>query len=602
MLRLASGLTGLFALLPAIATAEIHYTVRANPEQETLTVRVEVPDARQGVKFQIPNWAPGSYRLVDNFRQVKDLKATDGGGRSLEIDTVMTETQKAYGDGEARRTANNAICTWSVEPADKVIIEYTLTSRVLDGTMHWAGPSTYIYIVDRIKEPCRLKVESPENWPAYVGLDSIGRSHTEFFAPDYDVLADNPVTMGNVLVDEYVSRGKTHTIVLRGQPKAEVDRTYLLKACQAVTEFQTDFFGAYAPYNKYVWHFNVTDSVDGAGGLEHLSSTTISLASGVGPGAFSVISHEFFHLWNVKRIRAKVLGPFDYTKLPETGTLWWMEGVTDYYAHLLPFRYKWTSEADFLADAASNIASIRRSAGLQLVSPHESSIRVGEASNGRGNSNGYQISYYTLGWVCGLLLDIELIDRTQGRHRLDDVTMALWEMTKDDQPGFEEDEIRKQLIRYGGAGMGKVYDDIIMTKGDKRIEDYLARAGLRLTQVRVPGVDFGFTAPANAQNGMIIQRLTRPSEAVKSGDKIVMFGGEKIEGSRRRQMEAFERARAKAQPGVAIPVRVIRGDQTLDAQIVPEFASRVVTRVEKIAFVNDRQRLVRDALLMQKDY
>jgi len=592
----------LFAAIAAISSAEITYRVTLDPAANSLRVRIEVSDTSKGISVQIPNWAPGSYRLVDNFRNVKNLTAKDGAGRDLRIEQVMAPSPKRYGDGDNIRTANNEICTWNIAPAASTVIEYDMASRLVDGAMHWSGPSTYMYVMGRINEPCRLHVSSPAKWPVYIGLDAVRGGTNEFTAPDYDVLADNPATVGEVLVDTYVSRGKPHYIVMRGTAKADVDREALIKVCKFVTDMQTDFFRGDAPYNHYVWHFNVNDSPDGAGGLEHLSSTQISLASGVGIGAISVISHEFFHLWNVKRIRSAVLGPFDYTKLPETGAIWWLEGVTDYYAHQLLYRYAWVDEPVFFADAASNITAIRRTPGLHEVSPYEASFRVSEAANGRGNSGGYKISYYPLGWVCGLLLDIELIERTQGRYRLDDIELALWDLCGDGRPGFAEDEIRKQLIRFGGSEMGKVYDDIIMTKGDKPIEAYLAKAGLRLTQLRVPTTDFGFTAPANATNGMVIQRLTRPSETLKSGDRILKIGGETIAGSRRAQMVAFAKVREKAEPGVPIPITVKRGEETLELRFTPEFASRMETRVEKMAFITPQQRMVRDALMKQATF
>ena len=144
--------------------------------------------------------------------------------------------------------------------------------------------------------------------------------------------------------------------------------------------------------------------------------------------------------------------------------------------------------------------------------------------------------------------------------------------------------------------------DIIMTKGDKPIEAYLAKAGLRLTQLRVPTTDFGFTAPANATNGMVIQRLTRPSETLKSGDRILKIGGETIAGSRRAQMVAFAKVREKAEPGVPIPITVKRGEETLELRFTPEFASRMETRVEKMAFITPQQRMVRDALMKQATF
>ena len=459
--------------------ADVAYDVTVDPTAGTLHVKVQFPKADNGLRIQIPNWAPGSYRLADTFKNVQNFKATSATGTALTTNVEMTTTPKTYGDGADRKTIQNPICTWVVGGAPTVVVEYDLNMKPVDGALNWSGPSTYIYAVDRLKEACTLSVHLPTGWSAYTGLDPKGSSATEFVAPDYDVLADNPVSTGDVTVDTYVSRGKTHTIVMRGKAREKVDRAYLIKACKFVTDAETDFFGGKAPYNRYVWHFSVNDAADGAGGLEHLSSTQISLAAGVGPRAVSVLAHEFFHLWNVKRIRSSVLGPFDYTKLPETGAIWWLEGVTDYYSHTFLYRYGWWTEDAYFKDAVSNVNTVRRNPAHTEISPYDSSLRVGEASEGRGNSNGYKISYYNQGWVVGMLLDIEMRAQTNGRRSLDDVEHALWDLCKDNKPGFQEDEIRKQLVRFGGAPMGAFYDQIILKPGDM-IDQTLAKAGLRL--------------------------------------------------------------------------------------------------------------------------
>ena len=322
-------------------------------------------------------------------------------------------------------------------------------------------------------------------------MNPVGGNQALYKVATYDVLADNPVTWGDYTLDTYKSYGKTHYIAYRGIPKKDVDRAYVMKACKFISDMEGDFFGGGVPYDRYVWHFSVNDAPDGAGGLEHLSSTQISLASGVGPGAVSVLSHEFFHLWNVKRIRSKILGPFDYTTQPQTGALWWLEGVTDYYAHTLLGRYGWYGKNErspdpiskLYADAVQNLTAVRARQARLDVSPYESSYRVRDAANGRGNSQGYQVSYYDTGWLCGLVLDIEMLDQTSGKHSLDDVELALWEQCKDDNPGFEERDIRRHLVAFGGYSLGTFYDDVIMKPGELPVEKQLAKIGKELLTV-----------------------------------------------------------------------------------------------------------------------
>lgn len=553
----------LLSLLCTFGATEIRYKVTVQPETSNLHVQVSIPKTQAGTTFRMPNWAPGSYRLADNHRLVKNLRATDGQGKELKIGQSTEKLTKAYGDGADRKTVENEVVTWQVESASSTVIEYDLATIVNDGAVHWSGPSSYIYLVDRLKESCRLEVETPKDWPVYTGLDETKAGSKTFTAPDYDVLADNPVSTGDLKIIRYTERGKQHEIVMRGKAREEMDLEELERACRHVTRAQTDFLGS-MPYNKYVWHFNVTDNLDGAGGLEHLSSTQITLASGLGPRAVSVLSHEFFHLWNVKRIRSKVLGPFDYTRLPETGALWWLEGVTDYYAHYLLHAYGWTNQDEFFGDIIDNLGTVRRNPARLEVSPYMSSFRVGEASNGRGNSGGYRVNYYSMGWLCGMILDLELRGRTGGKHSLDDVTRALWEMCKDDKPGFEEDEIRRQLIKFGGYDMAGVYDNLIMKPGETPVESALARAGLKIEEVDVTNVNFGATLMPDATRGTVVSRTTG---ALQNGDVIKKIGNNLVEGSRMRQQAALQKSIKNYKPGDKVSVQVQRGDQLIDVEV-----------------------------------
>lgn len=581
-----------------VAQADIEYVVTISPDPGSLHVTMYVPNTERGSRFQIPNWAPGAYRLTDNFNNVKNLKATDPSGKELRIDQQMTETPLTFGDAPNRQTVQNKICTWVVAGAKSTRIDYDITLASVENVMHWSGPSTYMYEVDRKDERISLEVVPPSDWKVYTGLDEMTFRKNTFSADTYDVLADNPVTAGsNLIVDTYISRGKPHQIVMRGRPKDRVNREYLIKACKFVSDMQTDFFGG-APYNKYVWHFAVNDAEDGAGGLEHLSSTQITLARGVGPRAVSVLSHEFFHLWNVKRIRTKVLGPFDYTKLPKTGGLWWLEGVTDYYAHYLLHRYGWWDEKTLLDDILSNTNAVRRNPAHQEVSPYDSSYRVDEASNGRGNSNGWRLSYYNQGWLCGMVLDIELRAKTNGKYSLDDVTRALWSMTKNDQPGFAEDEIRKQLVRFGGASMGAFYDRVVMKPGDMALEETLAKAGITLATKQESFLDYGFTWGAGFRGANVTVRTVSSGGEGKleARDAIVAVNGTKLEGADGAAMNAsMTKLMSGVKAGDTVKLSIMRGEEAMEVSVAAVSAKRPVMVVEKMARPTAAQKKLRDS-------
>lgn len=568
--------------LACFAASDIDYRVDVRPEEGILHVTMTLPKTAKGSRVQIPNWAPGAYVVRDGATGIKNLKATDGQGHELKVETLVTAVRKEYQDGAERKIVENPVTTWVISPATTTVLEYDVNSALTDGAVHWSGPNTYLYEVSRKQETCRLSVRVPTGWPVFVGLDEVGTGTNTYTAKSYDVLADNPVSTGELLVDSYVSRGKPHFIVMRGKAKAKVDRAKLINACKFVSDAETDFFGGSAPYSKYVWHFAVMDTADGAGGLEHLSSTQISLAAGVGPRAVSVLAHEFFHLWNVKRIRSFALGPFDYTKLPETGALWWLEGVTDYYASTLLHRYGWTDDKSYFATIQNNFQTVRRNPAFNEVGPNEASLRVGEANGGRGNSNGYRISYYNLGWLAGMCLDIELRSRTGGRYSLDDVEHALWNLCRDDKPGFAEDEIRKQCIKFGGAGMGPIYDRIV-AKGGMPVEDCLAKVGLRVATKQEPFTDLGFSffGGPGAQ-GLTIADVHGPAAGkLMNRDVLVAIDGAELKGENNRALAAAAANATKdAAPGKEIQLTVRRNGETMIVSVMPVQAMRDLVSVE----------------------
>jgi predicted metalloprotease with PDZ domain len=555
------------------AWADIYYTVKVDEEARSLRISIAVPVNGDSVSLQMPYWAPGSYRLTNNPDQVRDFTVSAGSFEKV--------------DGNTWKVDTNGL--------SEVVISYSLNIAISDEICHWSGPSTYLYVVGRKDELIELRVETPDGWRVSCGLDEIEGEKNAFEAKNYDILADNPVTAGKFEMDMYTSHGVPHYIVYRGAFVKDVDREYIKRACKHISDSQGDFFGG-LPFKKYVWHFQVNDGIDGAGGLEHLTSTQISFSSGAGPNAIGVFSHEYFHLWNVKRIRSKPLGPFNYNELPVTGALWWLEGVTDYYAHLLLFRYGWTDEQRFHDVLHRNLRAVRSNEARFEVSAHESSLRVGEANNNRGNSQGWRISYYSLGWIVGMCLDIELRHRTNGKHSLDDVTLALWEMCKDDQPGFEEGAIRNLYIEFGGEGIAEFYDRVVMKPGEVPVEEQLAKVGLKLSYIDESFADLGITAvPARNSRGMTVQAVRGGAlEKLQRGDVIVSVGGTSCVGESNRAIQtAYNSAIAALEVGIGVEIVAQRGDEQVKVTIVPTHATRRVDVIVETDDATDAQRALR---------
>lgn len=545
------------ALLAPIARAKSTYEVTVDGATGGLTIQITASAQGGKVDFEIPNWAPGSYRLVDHFKSVSDVKAWVGGA-----------------EAPVDHPTDNL---WSVKAADGTAVrfQYNMPGRLNSGTVHYSGPSTYMYLVGRIMEPIVLKLNLPSGWDSACGLDSLG-TH-EYVADDYDVLADNPVTVGNYISDTYTVEGVPHQIVYHSGDASGIDRKKVIEFCTYVTKSQSDFWGG-LPFKKYVWHFSPINAPDGGWGLEHLSSTQIGLATGLGPGTISVCSHEYFHAWNVKRIRSGPLGPFDYQVLPKTGALWWLEGVTDYYADVLLHRYGYFDEEYFLGNIVSNLNRTRSNQQRFEVSPHDSSYRVGEAANGRGNSAGFGVNYYNTGWLVGLCLDIEMRAQTAGRRSLDDVCVALFEICKEGKPGFGEDEIRKQLVRFGGAALGTAYDDWVMKAGELPVEVQLAKMGLELKQVERQLPSFGIAGNFDRTNNVLLVGAATGSAKLllEPDDVIVSIAGTEMSAARGNPARSLRTLESRSTIGETVEMVVKRGSETKTVSL--EVGSRTLTQ------------------------
>jgi predicted metalloprotease with PDZ domain len=557
-------LSSLLLFASVSARAEIRYTVEPGAETSRLKVTMSFDTKGGATTLQMPAWAPGFYVINDYGKGVQDLVWRDASGNPVQPEHPDANTWRAD-LGRAGRTT----------------VEYTVPMERTDDSVHFTGPSTYLYVVDRKEEECRLDLNIPSDWNVAVGLDAIGKSRTSYHSPDYDTLADNPVTAGDFVEYVYTSFGKPITIAIRGPQRKEIAKDEIVKACKGIADHQGRFFGG-LPFNKYVWHFRLNNSRGGSG-LEHLTSTAITMGKDLSIGLVQLCAHEFFHLWNVKRIRSKPLGPFDYTQLPKTGALYWLEGVTDYYATLLLARNTNAGEEFLLGDLASNYLNVTRNRAFEKVSAYESSLRVGEANGGRGNSMGYEISYYSLGWLAGMALDAELRARTGGKRSLDDVELSLWQLCRDGQPGFEEEEIRRQYVRAGG--LGETFDQIVM-RPMMPLTYAVSKLGYRLEQGATPFTDRGFVAvPDTAGNEAVVEGVTALGRRAGLGrrDVLLEVNGESVRGSTATESaQRANRALEDVKEGQTFTVKIRRGDEESTVTVTAIAATR-----NRFEFVRD---------------
>jgi predicted metalloprotease with PDZ domain len=552
-------------------TAPVDYTVRLDPlpASHLLHVRMRVRGvAGPSVDVAMPAWSPGAYRITDAWREVQEFSATETGGAPLKFEKVDKQTWRVFrGEG----------CD--------IVVNYDLYWRDYnDEVCYLRGPQVFMYVVGRppypMGGPVNLKVEAPANWRAQTGMDS-GPEPNTFRAPDYDTFVDASVVLGPDLEQtEFDYKGIPHYLVFIG--KGNYDERRITDDTRKVVSTLIDMMNG-APYKKYVFFLRARQG-PGAGGLEHLNSTDITFSAydtHATRAAYNrflfVVAHEFFHLWNVKRIRPHILGPFDYTREQNTRDLYVSEGMTSYWATVgLERGGLWTRQ-DFFDDLAEQIKTLQSSPGRKMMSAELSSWNTWARSDNASNSS---IDYYNKGQLIGDLLELEIRYRTQNRRTLLDVFHYLFEHYALPKPGFDDrrgfrDAVEAVVreVEPSRADFGDFFARYVSGTEEIPWDEYLAHAGLALEEKRGQpqpsiGITTGTSVPSNfpgapptpLPEGQLAITNVRPGSPAMAagldvGDILVALNGVQV------TPQTFNQRWAEQKPGATVTFTVMRRGQ-----------------------------------------
>jgi predicted metalloprotease with PDZ domain len=446
---IASFLLAGSATAAAQAREAIRYTLRF-PAPQTNYVEVEalVPtDGRPSIEMMMAVWTPGSY-LVREYARNLEAVAAASGNRAIAIEKT-TKNRWRIATGGAR--------------------EVTLTYRVYSHEMtvrnNWVdadfamlnGAPTYLTLVESGVRPHDVTLELPAGWKTSVtGMpDAPGGSPHHYRAPDYDTLVDSPIVAGNPVIHRFAVDGKPHLLVDIGEGGV-FDGERAARDLERIVQTDKRLWGP-LPYEKYVF-FNLLVST--GGGLEHKNSVMMMAsrwATGTRArylGWLSLASHEYFHLWNVKRLRPVELGPFDYEHEVYPRSLWVSEGVTDYYGDLQLARAGLYTPGEYLRELSTAIRALQTTPGRLAQTAEMASfdawIKQYRPDDNTVNSS---ISYYTKGAVLGFLLDARIRAATQDAKSLDDV-MRLAFARYSGARGFTPEDFRKTASEVAGTDLG----------------------------------------------------------------------------------------------------------------------------------------------------
>jgi predicted metalloprotease with PDZ domain len=575
-------------------TPDVRYDVRLDPSSGRVAVVMHVSRAPDTVRIALPRWAPGAYRLADFASRVRGLTVHTSQRERLVADSGLgPEDVWPARSLEPLRVPGGELdvryeIVGDTAPNNRGFLR--ATGALLD------GPATFVYLLGHTLAPARVRFETPAGWRIITGLEPTSDAHA-FFAPSYDVLIDSPVMFGDGrslflrLIDV---DGVPHRVAWWRRPASPAFDTAAFLAPLAPIIRQTRRVFGWLPYRDYTFLY-----VDGAGGgLEHLNSTTIGLrAADVARDPLSgvdVSAHEYFHHWNVKRIRPVVLGPFDYQHVTRTRSLWFSEGVTDYYAGVLLRRGDVITEADARDALASSLQSYLGNPASSWLSPERSSLSAWDSP---AVNRGYSLSYYLSGALLGEVLDTELRARNPKSGGMDAVMRRLRDRYAGAR-GFADEDLRRIASEVCGCDMRQFFARYVAGGATLPVEKLAQRLGWSLVVERAEATDTsgrplpdhrvsiisygGLGSAGGAVGGPLKISVTDPTSAwgragLITGDTLVAIDEVEIHSP-----ADFTSAVARLTIGDSTAIRYRRGGEPRSAVVRVGGYERVRVRLEPL--------------------
>jgi predicted metalloprotease with PDZ domain len=400
----------------------IHYSVAMpNPESHLFEVTLRVQGWSEPVlDLKMPVWTPGSYLVREYARHLQDFRSQSG-DRAL----PWRKVSKNHWEIETNSVSDVTVCYRIFAN------ELTVRTNHLDSTHGYFNPAALCFFLPGFERNCyTVTVVPPQpQWRTVTTLPTVSGDNLTFAAADFDTLVDSPFEIGCHESYDFEVMGKPHQLVVWGQGNLEPERA--IRDIKKVIEVEAEMFGG-LPYDRYVFLLHLSGS--GFGGLEHKDSCTLNY-SRFGFRAkekyerfIQLVAHEFFHLWNVKRIRPKALEIFDYEQENYTPSLWFSEGTTSYYDLLIPFRAGLYGVKGYFQNLAKEITRLQTTPGRNVQPASESSWDAWIKLYRRdANSDNSQISYYLKGELVSLLLDLLIRAKHGNARSLDDVMRLMWQ-------------------------------------------------------------------------------------------------------------------------------------------------------------------------------
>ena len=507
----------LFLFISQISIAkEINYKL-SMPKPQNHYFHVEM--CLEGFKekeitVKLPVWAPGSYLVREFSKNINQVRVLNELDKPLKIKKTAKNSWKIKTNG-----AKSIRVFYEV-----YAFELSVRTSFLDLTHGFvSGAGVFMYVEKHKSHSGKVKIIP------YIGFNEIttalpliSKSNKDnsstFSYKDFDQLVDCPIEIGNQEIFKFEASGIPHTVAIYGDGNYSVSK--LKTDMKKIVEEATAVFG-FNPNKKYT--FIIHNVVNGQGGLEHVNSTVLSVNRWTYSGAdyigfLSLVAHEYFHLWNVKRIRPIELGPFNYDEENYTSLLWVMEGFTSYYDELLLLRAGYYSIQEYLSKLQSKINYVEGSTGSR-VQPlaHASYDAWIKAYRPNENSANTSMSYYSRGQIIAAIMDIKIIANSNGEKNLDDFMQHLYmKYYKSKKRGFSEEEFKKELSLFTKENLDTFFRKYIDGTEIPPYNDIFQKVGMKVAYIGMAETSFGGTLRQSGGK-LIVSKIRTNSSCENAG-------------------------------------------------------------------------------------
>lgn len=564
--------------------ATVYEVSMPNPSDHYFEVKVTINDpavlAKDFVDFKMATWTPGSYLIREYAKNLESLVAKSG-GKEISADKISKDTWRIKGNNGKAIEVSYRLYAY----------ELTVRTNFLDASHgYFNGAATFLYVPELMDKKCLVKIQPHASFAKVsVALPEVAKN--SFEAENYDLLVDSPFEIGNQEILEFEALGVKHTIANYSMEKLNFDEQKVLEDYKKVVEASHSIFGGQHPCKDYLFIIHHLPNI--GGGLEHLNSTTCQTSPNAYAnqsaynGFMGLVAHEYFHLWNVKRLRPVALGPFDYQIENYTHMLWVSEGFTSYYQNDILRRADMISVDEMLGSIAGAIGNTENRAGNKVQSLAESSwdawIKFYRPNENSDNST---VSYYTKGGVIANILNMIIIGNTNGEKSLDNVLQNLYQdlyLKKD--IGFTDEQFMDECSKVAGEDLSGFFKKYVFDTGSLDYTKYFdkvdVKASLPLANPGKPS--FGATTRMG-----IVRKVDAGTAAYEGGinvnDQIL-----KVDGKAYSSDEDFIKGKAI---GDIVKVTVNRSgvELTYDIKLKEDSRIRVILEPKYSADANAKKR------------